>query len=441
MIEFESDEAVIFHGNCLDVLRGMPDNLVDSIVTDPPYGLGNPNPNYILDALKLWVGGDREHIPAGKGFMGNQWDSFVPPPAVWDECFRVLKPGGHILVFAGSRTQDLMGMSIRMAGFEIRDSLGWVYASGFPKSLNVGRALGEEWGGWGTALKPAIEPIILARKPFSENTVVGNVTKHGVGAINIDGSRIGTSGENFDDLKGRPIQKLATRRDGETDEEYDARVLTSPSQQEALEKLKTMGRWPSNFILGHTENCVQTGTVQDSYKVNKTEEWSGFGQKIRPDYVSEENTASVDVYECVDGCPVKDLEEQITGGSRFFFVAKANKKDRNAGLDGLPEKGKVFNGKNPVSAGNAEGSVEAKFTTKPSANHHPTVKPTSLMQYLVNLVTPKGGIVLDPFAGSGSTGKAAILDGFRFIGVEMTDEYIPIIKGRIQNAIEEKSKK
>jgi site-specific DNA-methyltransferase (adenine-specific) len=136
----DTNEAVVYHGNCLDELKNLPDNSIDAIVTDPPYGLGNADPDYIMSALKMWIDGDREHIPAGKGFMGKQWDAFVPPPAVWDECFRVLKPGGYILVFAGSRTQDLMGLSVRMAGFEIRDSLSWVYAQGFPKSLDIGKA-------------------------------------------------------------------------------------------------------------------------------------------------------------------------------------------------------------------------------------------------------------------------------------------------------------
>ena len=366
-----NSKSVVFHGNCLEELKNLPDNSIDSIVTDPPYGLGDSNPDYIVDALKMWVSGDRSHIPAGKGFMGKSWDAFVPPPAVWDECFRVLKPGGHILVFAGARTQDLMCLSVRMAGFEIRDSISWIYGSGFPKSLDISKALdkmagaerevlgrnpnsrenatkkntlyesgtvgktdfitapstdaAKQWDGWGTALKPALEPIIVGRKPLSEKNVSLNVLRWGTGGINIDKSRIVTD---------------------------------------------TMGRFPANLIFTHGEDCK----------------------------------VSTPLYECVDGCPVKELDGQSDGVSRFFYVAKANKKDRNEGLD-------------------------------ETANVHPTVKPTSLMAYLVKLVTPAGGTVLDPFTGSGSTGKAAILSGFHFVGVEMTDEYLPIIKGRIEHAV------
>jgi site-specific DNA-methyltransferase (adenine-specific) len=515
----DTAEAVVYHGNCLEELKNLPDNSIDAIVTDPPYGLGNSDPDYIMSALKMWIEGDREHIPAGKGFMGKQWDAFVPPPAVWDECFRVLKPGGHILVFAGTRTQDLMGLSVRMAGFEIRDSISWIYGSGFPKSLDISKALdkmagaerevigtnggapdlrdvgakskeaigidklsfgqvsgaerteilvtapatdeAKKWTGWGTALKPALEPIIVGRKPLSEKNVSLNVLKWGTGGINIDASRVGTT----DNLNGGAYAKNGTARDdGWGMQRAGAGEFEQPQ-----------GRFPANLIFTHAEDCVEIGVVEESYTINKTEEWTGFGQKERPDYESTEQKVSTVLYECVDGCPVKELDEQSGirpggtypakrgqsvntsfasgqetlggqrqmgdsgGASRFFYVAKANKKDRNEGLDGLNEKGKVYNGKNDTSAGNAPGSVEDKFTTKPQANHHPTVKPTALMQYLIKMVCPAGGTVLDPFAGSGSTGKAAIREGVNFVGVEMTDEYLPIIKGRLDHEINKKN--
>jgi site-specific DNA-methyltransferase (adenine-specific) len=476
----DTTEAVVYHGNCLDELKNLADNSVDAIVTDPPYGLGDSNPDYIMSALKMWIDGDRAHIPAGKGFMGKQWDAFVPPPAVWDECFRVLKPGGYILVFAGSRTQDLMGLSVRMAGFEIRDSLSWVYAQGFPKSLDIGKAFDKagnaeasgQWSGWGTALKPAVEPIIMGRKPLSEKNVSLNVLRWGVGGINIDESRIGSQtmgGGTMPDL--RDVGAKSKEAIG-----IDKLSFGQVSGAERIEydNFKT-GRFPANLLLNHAEDCVEVGVVEESYAINKTEEWTGFGQKERPDYESTEQKVSTVLYECVDGCPVKELDEQSgirpggtypakrgqavntsfasgqeteggqrqmgdTGGaSRFFYVGKANKKDRNEGLDGLSEKGKVYNGKNDTSAGNAPGSVEDKFTTKPQANHHPTVKPTALMQYLIKMVCPAGGTVLDPFAGSGSTGKAAIREGVNFVGVEMTDEYLPIIKGRLDHEINKKN--
>ncbi len=476
----DTQEAVVYHGNCLEELKDLADNSVDAIVTDPPYGLGDSNPDYIMSALKMWIEGDRAHIPAGKGFMGKTWDSFVPPPAVWDECFRVLKPGGYILVFAGSRTQDLMGLSVRMAGFEIRDSLSWVYAQGFPKSLDIGKALekagneeaAEQWSGWGTALKPAVEPIIMGRKPLSEKNVSLNVLKWGVGGINIDESRIG-----MDTMGGGTMPDL--RDVGAKSKEAIGIDKLSFGQVSGAERIEynnfKTGRFPANLLLSHADDCVEVGVIEESYVINKTEEWTGFGQKERPDYESTEQKVSTPLYECVDGCPVKELDEQSgirpggtypakrgqavntsfasgqeteggqrqmgdTGGaSRFFYVGKANKKDRNEGLDGLEEKGKVFNGKNDTSAGNAPGSVEDKFTTKPQANHHPTVKPTSLMEYLIKMVCPQGGVVLDPFSGSGSTGKAAVRNGFKFVGVEMTDEYLPIIKGRLEHEIDKKN--
>jgi site-specific DNA-methyltransferase (adenine-specific) len=506
----KTEQAVVYHGNCLDELKNIPDNYVDAIVTDPPYGLGDSDPNYIIDALKMWMDGDRAHIPAGKGFMGKQWDAFVPPPAVWDECFRVLKPGGYVLVFAGTRTVDLMGLSVRMAGFEIRDSLTWIYGQGFPKSLDISKAIdklsgaerevvgytdphdprtamarsiyggdiqegagqgipitapatedAKKWAGWGTALKPASEPIIMARKPLSEKTVAKNVLKWGTGGINIDGTRIGTE-QTTTTIKD--LSQAHGNQFGKSGIEYP----------KLGEKLNPPGRFPSNVMFSHADDCVQVGIIGDSYVINKTEEWSGFGQKERPDYESESKTVDVPIYECVEGCPVKELDEQSgirpggaypakrgqavntsfasgqetvggarqmgdTGGaSRFFYVAKANKTDRNEGLVGLDEKGKVFNGKNEESAGNAPGSVEDKFTTKPQSNFHPTVKPTSLMRQLVKMVAPEGAIVLDPFCGSGSTGKATILEGHRFIGIEMTDEYLPIIQGRLEHAIEQR---
>lgn len=222
----------IINSDCLSALRDLPDASVDAVVTDPPYGLSNTSPDKVADTICHWVNGNREFIPQGKGFMGKAWDAFVPPVAVWDECLRVLKPGGHMAVFAGTRTQDLMGLAIRLAGFEIRDSVAWLYGSGFPKSLNISKAMDRaagklapegqrftvagyshnpekilhtapsqgytppapvtdeaaQWQGWGTALKPGHEPIIIARKPF-KGTVAQNVLEHGTGGLNIDATR------------------------------------------------------------------------------------------------------------------------------------------------------------------------------------------------------------------------------------------------------------
>jgi site-specific DNA-methyltransferase (adenine-specific) len=491
----------ILKGNSLDLLPTLADNSIDAIITDPPYGLGNPDPDYIIKAIQLWASGDRAHIPEGKGFMGKSWDSFVPPPAIWDECLRVLKPGGHLLAFAGTRTYDLMGISIRMAGFEIRDSIGWLYGSGFPKSLDVSKAIdkaagaerevigtkpqapkfnlsdkggtntgynkrleegalaefnitapstpeAQQWQGWGTALKPALEPIVVARKPLI-GTVAENVLTHGTGGLNIDASRIGTQG--------------GTARDGKANLPNDSGWANMKGH--GIAELNA-GRWPANLILSHAESCQPTGkTIKSKTGAGKrtatfgTQDtqsggdgsggWSGY------EYETE-------VYECVEGCPVKTLDEQSgtsksqggkyasssiwqagkertkhhfgdTGGaSRFFYVAKASKRDRNEGLEGLPAVRASAMGYDIGLGESGEGMFKDRNPQK--QNFHPTVKPTELMRYLVKLITPPGGTVLDPFTGSGSTGKAAILEGFDFIGIELTEDYWPIIEGRLKHA-------
>jgi site-specific DNA-methyltransferase (adenine-specific) len=490
----------ILKGNSLDLLPTLADNSIDAIVTDPPYGLGNPDPDYIIKAIQQWASGDRSHIPEGKGFMGKSWDSFVPPPAIWDECLRVLKPGGHLLAFAGTRTYDLMGISIRMAGFEIRDSIGWVYGSGFPKSLDVSKAIdkaagaerevigtkpqapkfnlsdkggtntgynkrleegalaefnitapstpeAKQWQGWGTALKPALEPIVVARKPLI-GTVADNVLTHGTGGLNIDASRIGT--ETITTTNGKGFSGS-----------FEGGVNNNGGATH-------QGRWPANLILSHGESCQPTGkTIKSKTGAGKrtatfgTQDtqsggdgsggWSGY------EYETE-------VYECVDGCPVKTLDEQSGtskspkpyvaegyketsmfgfggvnhakefgdsgGASRFFYVAKASKRDRNEGLEDL----EAQRHSDRELAEGAGGDNPRNRTNNAKQNFHPTVKPTALMQYLVKLVTPPGGTVLDPFTGSGSTGKAAILEGFDFIGIELTEDYWPIIEGRLRHA-------
>jgi site-specific DNA-methyltransferase (adenine-specific) len=342
-------QATIHHDDCLTALRAMPDASVDSIVTDPPYGLSKTDPASVADTLTKWATGDREHVPTGRGFRGKSWDSFVPPPAVWDECLRVLKPGGHMVVFAGSRTQDLMGLSIRLAGFDIRDSVAWLYGSGFPKSMNVAKAIdktaGEwssgvapQWDGWGTALKPAHEPIIVARKPLA-GTVAGNVLEHGTGALNIDACRVGTE-RRLNSPAGNPSGAEGTVAMG-------GRWRKDATAQEAV------GRWPANVVLDDSQ------------------------------------AAALD-----QQSPDKD------GASRFFYTAKASKSER------------------PVVDGTA----------------HPTVKPLAIMRWLIRLITPPGGLVLDPFAGSGTTIEAAILEGFPVIGVERESDYLPLIQDRIDRA-------
>jgi site-specific DNA-methyltransferase (adenine-specific) len=504
--DIKLENAFVMYGDSIKRLKELPDNSVDSIVTDPPYGLSDNK--FVADTIAKWINGERDFIPDGKGFMGKAWDSFVPPPAIWDECLRVLKPGGHLLAFFGSRTQDVGALSIRLAGFEIRDSISWVYGSGFPKSLDISKAIDKSAGaerevigkknganllkskgfadkainghnpnvlvtapstdaakkyeGWGTALKPAHEPIVVARKPLSESTVANNVLQWGTGGLNIDASRIGTTDRFGGGAKGS--SGFAAN--------YNAEGWTEGS---------SLGRFPANFILSHTEDCEDTGETTmiksnghwAKTKVtgfgdfgNGSSEYQGVGHKP-----GEESTP---VFRCAEGCPVAELDKQSGvsksvsanmgagliegigakglsknaetfesvrghndsgGASRFFYVAKASKKDRNEGLAEL--EATVLTGRDEGQDGR---QVPYKTRTKVTQNIHPTVKPTQLMEYLVKLVTPEGGTVLDPFTGSGSTGKAALLNGFKFIGCELTEEYLPIIEGRLSWASANKDK-
>lgn len=371
-------KSKIIVGDCLDKMREMETNSVDSIVTDPPYGLSN-EPD-IAEVLTKWVAGE-DYQHRGGGFMGKSWDSFVPGPSVWREALRVLKPGGHMLAFFGSRTYDLGVLAIRLAGFEIRDQIMWLYGSGFPKSKN----LDGDWQGWGTALKPAHEPICVARKPLS-GTVAANVLKWGTGVINVDGCRVGT--EVGTSMEGVPVDNL--------------------------------GRWPANVIHDGSPEVVacfpqsngQQGNLR-GHNRNRKSPNGCFGQMG----------------------PAKDHPARGDTGSaaRFFYCAKASKKDRDEGCENLPLKRTAKLGGSDNDRTDLD-PVSERFRTSPSRNTHPTVKPTDLMRYLCRLVTPPGGTVLDPFAGSGSTGKAAVLEGFRFIGIELSEEYAVIGEARIADA-------
>jgi len=397
----------VVHGDCLDVLRGMAADSVDSVVTDPPYGLS---------------------------FMGKKWDYDVPSEDIWRECLRVLKPGGHLLAFAGTRTQHRMAVRIEDAGFEIRDMIAWVYGSGFPKSHNVGNAVdkslgcgnrghaissgsqihpttgkprangellpkyegrtdeGKKWAGFGTALKPAMEPITVARKPLV-GTVAANVLAHGTGGLNIDGCRVGVG----DDRVGGGLAK----------ERFGINGMPQTSRPVG-------GRWPANLIHDGSEEVL-----------------AGFPVTAAGNRPAVRNTTGVFVAnpqgETGDGC-------RMDSGSaaRFFYCAKASKRDREEGCEGIEErKSGMSNGAQTHGDGYDKGQDIGLNRVVARRNHHPTVKPTELMRYLCRLVTPPGGIVLDPFMGSGSTGKAAALEGFQFIGIERDAEYCEIAKARI----------
>lgn len=428
-----SDAYKIHHGDCLEVLRTMPDCSVDAVVTDPPYGLS---------------------------FMGKRWDYDVPSVEVWAECLRVLKPGGYLLAFAGTRTQHRMAVRIEDAGFEIRDMIAWVYGSGFPKSLDVSKAIdkaagvaggkgavtgksgsarnsmegdfagGEyheylpateqsrQWQGWGTALKPALEPITVARKPLA-GTVAANVLEHGTGALNIDGCRVATDGEQ---PKGSGARESWRAMEGRTDLQDHGENITPAA-----------GRWPANLIHDGSDEVLaafpdapgQMADASTNSDQRKTQNTYGAMRRGRGDEPSAESKNEGSV-----GFKMKPGMRRLDAGSaaRFFYCAKASKADRNEGCEHIEAKQYSHDGREtPID--------NAYQRNSSSSNSHPTVKPTELMRYLCRLVTPPGDVVLDPFTGSGSTGKAAVLDGFRFVGIEREAEYVAIARARIEHAL------
>ena len=391
------DRATIYHGDCREVLRSLPDASVDSVVTDPPYELG---------------------------FLGKQWDAsgIAYDADLWAEALRVLKPGGHLLAFGGTRTWHRLAVAVEDAGFEVRDSIAWLYGSGFPKSLDVSKAIDKaagaerevvgigkyanrgrvpsgsqvdvgdsasstvtapatpdaaRWSGWGTALKPAFEPVVVARKPLT-GTVAANVLEHGVGGLNIDGCRIGFS-SNADEAESKGKNRHAdfgTPAGGNTvygDFSMVPRTNYNPP-----------GRWPANVVLD--EDQADALDRQSGHGVSRIGKPRG--------------AASGDGW----GMTATGAEYADSGGaSRFFYVAKAPARERPK-VDGVA---------------------------------HPTVKPLTLMRWLCRLVTPPGGIVLEPFAGSGTTIEAALMEGFRVVAIEREDDYLPLIAARLERVGQE----
>jgi DNA modification methylase len=401
----------ILNGDCLEVLKTIKDNSVDSIVTDPPYGLSKHSKDDVVECLSAWISGE-PYKPNKKGFMGKQWDAWVPGPEIWKEALRVLKPGGHILAFAGTRSMDLMSMSIRLSGFELRDSIGYahdkdealliayVYGSGFPKSHNISKAIdkaagverevvgtkaekecqitapvtpeAKKWSGFGTSLKPAFEPIILARKPL-DGTVVENVLKHGTGGLNIDGCRI--------DSETRVNPPAGNKPGG------NSLNMSVSGMPQNVESIAIDSRWPANFTHDGSDEVLKLFPQTGPSKANNR----GAGK------------AETGIYGTYGGEPsVRGHNDAGGSAGRFFYTSKASNKDRNEGL------------------------INSK-------NDHPTVKPTNLMRYLCRLITPPGGTVLDPFMGSGSTGKGALLEEFNFIGIERDSHYCEIAEQRLKS--------
>jgi len=422
----------IINGNSEEILKAMESNSLDCLVTDPPYGMSNTSSEKVEQCLTAWLSGE-DWSPKGAGFMGKDWDSWTPSPKLWREVFRVLKPGAYGVVFASSRTQDLMSISLRLAGFEIRDTLMWLYGSGFPKSHNValgidkklghknrGRAIptasqyqasdteevnkltsnpvgayesrseeSKPWVGYGSALKPAYEPIILIRKPL-EGTTAENVLKWGVGGMNIDATRV-----QYGDSENIDFSKIHEQKTASYEESgWSGHVAKVGSK---IQSYKPSGRWPANVILDEESALAvdqQSGIQKSGRAGNNSRAWgvAGKGQLS-----SSENGV---------GWKANGSEGygDIGGASRFFYTTKASKKEKEAGLE-VPDQGR--------------------------ANTHPTVKPLDLMRYLVRLVCPAGGTVLEPFLGSGSTLCACALEKVDAVGIELDSDYVEIAKSRI----------
>jgi len=406
----------IYNGDCHEVMAQMPADSMHAVVSDPPYGLGKEP--VVAEVMDSWIKCGYHEV-GGSGFMGKEWDSFVPQPATWRECVRVMKPGAHMLCFAGSRTLDWMGMSLRFVGLECRDHIFYMYGSGFPKGHDISKAIdrmygaerekvrhkprpetsgtmagstdtrpwieesrlagyhevdgnepvtedAQRWSGWNVALKPAYEPIIMSRKPLI-GTIAANVLEHGTGGINVDGCRVGT-----DPMPASDGTKISENR---------AMAAANTGRIDCGTKV---GRWPANIILDGSDEVVAVFPESKSGESGYNFEQSN---NDNPTHVINNNIKS--------GVHFGDSGS----AARFFYTTKADKVDRG------------------------------------DHNGHPTVKPTDLMQYLCRLVTPPDGVVLDPFMGSGSTGVACVNEGFRFIGIEQSEEYCDTAVGRLQRAL------
>lgn len=392
-------------GDCLERLSDLDDASVDAVVTDPPYGIGFMGKTWDDFGGPLGVGhginraGGRE--PGGAMKAGDSYDrtptgnrAFQAWVEQWGaECLRVLKPGGHAVVFGGTRTYHRLAAGLEDAGFEIRDCLAWLFGSGFPKSKNIG-------DGFGTALKPAHEPIVLARKPLV-GTVAENVAAHRTGALNIDGCRV----------EGVP----------------EAPGTTPPTVMRGIYELGggalrrapyeiPSGRWPANVVL-------------DEAAASMLDEQSGELHSQDPSTRLSKSAVS-GVTEMGTGQSVEYADRG--GASRFFYCAKTSRAERNAGLEGFETElmqsvafGEKAHGTLPYT------NAPREMKPRPRANVHPTVKPIALMRWLCRLVTPPGGLIVDPFLGSGTTGIAAVLEGFQFTGIEREPDYLAIAQARI----------
>ena len=498
-------DVVLVEGDCVAQMQQLEAGSVHAVVSDPPYGIE---------------------------FMGKEWDSFSEGSddglssgslrhmrafQAWSEqwvreAYRVLKPGGWLLAFGGTRTYHRLACAVEEAGFEVRDCIAWVYGQGFPKSLDAGRT-DPAWQGWGTALKPAQEPIVLARKPFA-GTVAANLQQHGTGALHIDAGRVAAAG-------GSPAEKrrATSRKTGNVPVQPSVskpdQIIsrTTPERYMEVRAGESLGRWPANLVLSHAAGCEHrgtkrvkgiTGTAAGRAAGKDTDiyagGWSGgmvrAGEQIG--FADADGLEEVEDWRCAGDCPVAALDQQtgesqagtavqrngggqqifgginpgqggggtarpdagyddFGGASRFFYCTKAPQSERwfvchdcdivgRKTEDAEPDADCPVHGSNPATAdfgplfgGTAQPRCACASNAREAhADHdvelHPTQKPTDLISWLVRLVTPPGGTVLDPFSGSGTTGVACIREGVRFIGIERHAPYLRISRARIEAA-------
>jgi len=387
---------LLLNGDCIQEMQKLIDDgvQVDSVVTDPPYHLTSITQRYGKEGSASCTDKDGLYTRVNTGFMGKKWDGgdIAFRKETWELCFKLLKPGGHLLAFSGSRTYHRMAVAVEDAGFEIRDQIMWIYGSGFPKSMNIGK-------GWGTSLKPAHEPIVMARKPLSEKSVVNNVLKHGTGGINIDDCRTENSDAKYPDTNP------------------DFRDQGKQSKENTgIDKLS----------FGQTQNVKRKKVVRKSRGEDGVWTNENSGMKAEgSEFADADPRGRFPANVIHDG-----LEESW---ARYFYCAKTSKSERNQGLDNFDTKRVgMSNGAQSKGDGYDKGQGIGLNRVIERKNTHPTVKPLKLMKYLCRLVTPKDGTVLDPFMGSGSTGMAAKDESFDFIGIEKEKEYYDIANSRIK---------
>ena len=427
---YTDGRVTLHHGNCLDVLRSLPADSVDAVVTDPPYGLGNTNPGHVADALSRWLGGKRDYLPEGTGLHGNKWDAFVPPPAVWDECYRVLKPGGHLLAFAGSRTVDLMTLSVRLAGFDVRDSLAWIYGDKFPKGLDVSKAIDQ---GAGDNRARQLEFTAWMRSTGVTAAQIDAATGSHMGGHYLTAAEqpaIATA-DRFDMIRHllpdvpEHIERLVAECTGIEWSDYVKRGSTGTHA-----KSSAVAMWRAGYGIGAGPAAEAGRELHDVAASDESAAWQGWNTQLKP---------AIEPIIMARKAPAGTIAANVlTYGTGALNIAATGVEGRwpaNVLLDEVAAADLDTRTREPDGTGASRfyytGRAAAAERPVVDGVAHPTVKPLDLMRWLVRLVTPPGGTVLEPFAGSGTTVEACIAEGFGCIAAEREAAYLPLTMARI----------